>query len=174
MTAIAPDLLTRLQALRSYLDEVLRAFPGTAPIEPRPAVNPNTAKSVSANFGGRRYRYWLFGVERTAPKAIASTMDILQNLAQYDDGFFSKLAPKVRGRTRNYLAPSPSDLYPERPDLARYAKKIAPGWYIDGNIANRDKVKIIHAVCKVMGIVFGRDLILDWPNKNGADRSFST
>jgi hypothetical protein len=80
----------------------------------------------------------------------------------------------VLGRTRNYLARSPSGVYPGQPDLEQYAKKIAPGWFIDGIIANRDKVKIIRAACDEIGIVFGRDLILDWPSKNGADRSFST
>jgi len=163
--SIAPDLLSHLQALRSCLDEVLRAFHGArnAPAEPRPAVRPDAVARSNANSGGRRHRYWLFGVEHTAPTTIASTIEILKDLARYDDDFYPKLAPAVRGRTRNHLARSRSDVYPKRPNLARDAKEIAPGWFFGGNISNPEKENILRAACKVMGIVFGRDLKIDWP-----------
>jgi hypothetical protein len=130
-------------------------------------VNINTTATASTNPGGQRYRYWLFGEEHTAPNAIASTIDILQNLAQYGDDFLPKLALKVRGRTRNHLARSPSDVYPERPDLAQPVKEIAPGWFFGGNISNPEKIKIIRAACEVTGLVFGDHFYLkiDWPTK---------
>jgi hypothetical protein len=86
-------------------------------------------------------------------------INILRDLAQYDDNFFPKLAAKVRGRTRNHIARSRSD--PGRPDLARYVKEIGSGWFIGCNIANREKEKILRAACEVMGIAFGRDLKID-------------
>jgi predicted type IV restriction endonuclease len=88
-------------------------------------------------------------------------LNILADLAQYDDDFFPKLAAKVRGRTRNHVARSRSEVYPGRPDLARYVKQIGPGWFIGCNIANREKEKILRAACEVMGLAFGRDLKID-------------
>jgi hypothetical protein len=53
------------------------------------------------------------------------------------------------------------EVYPKRPDLARYVKELAKGWFIGCNISNRDKEKILRAACDVMGLVFGRDLKID-------------
>jgi hypothetical protein len=89
---------------------------------------------------------------------------ILRDLAQYDDEFFPKLAAKVRGRIRNHVARSRSEVYPERPDLARYVKEVGWGWFIGCNIANREKERILNAACDVMGLAFNRDLKIDLQN----------
>ena len=68
----------------------------------------------------------------------------------------------MRGRTRNHIARCNSEVYPGRPDLARYVKEISPGWFIGSNIANREKKKILRAACEVMGLAFGRDFKVDF------------
>lgn len=96
-----------------------------------------------------------------ASDATEAMINILRDLARYDDDFFPKLAEKVRGRKRNHVARSRSEVYPGRSDLMRYVKEIGPGWFIGCNIANREKKKILRAACEVMGLNFGRDLKID-------------
>jgi hypothetical protein len=139
-------------------DEVLRRVlpptrvPATKSAVPTPSVNP-----VSVH-------YQLDGEKYVASDATEAMINILNNLAQYDDNFFPKLATKVKGRTRNHIARSRSEVYPGRPDLERYVKEIGSGWFIGCNIANREKEKILCAACEVMGIAFGRYLKIHMPH----------
>ncbi len=163
MIPIAPDVLARLLALRvsdnECLDEVLRRLVTSGPTSPSPPPpQVATATPGAASFG---IRYELDGERHVASDATEAMVSILADLAQYDDDFFPKLAAKVRGRTRNHIARSRSEVYPGRPDLARYVQEIGPGWFIGSNIANREKKKILRAACEVMGLAFGRDLKID-------------
>lgn len=163
MISVAPDVLTRLMTLRmsetESLDEVLRRVlaDATKPA-PRPAAQVPTA-IPSASSAGVAYQF--DGETRAASDATEAMINVLRELAQYDDDFFPKLAAKVRGRTRNHVARSRSEVYPGRPDLVRYVKEVGPGWFIGCNIANREKKKILRAACDVMGLAFGRDLKID-------------
>jgi hypothetical protein len=107
---------------------------------------------------GSTVSYKLDGQTHMASDATEAMINILSDLAQYDDDFYPKLARKVRGRTRNHIARSRSEVYPGRPDLVRYVKEVGPGWFIGCNIANREKKKILRAACDVMGLDFDRDL----------------
>jgi negative regulator of replication initiation len=163
MISVASDVLTRLLALRmsetESLDDVLRrALPpiGRSAEAPTARIAPATR-----NPNGTGVPYQIDGELHLASDATEAMINILNDLAQYDDSFFPKLAAKVQGRTRNHIARSRSEVYPDRPDLARYVKEIGPGWFIGCNIANREKEKILHAACEVMGISFGRDLKIE-------------
>jgi hypothetical protein len=162
LISVAPDVLTRLLASRLFesesLDEVLRrVLAGAKPIAKRAAQVPTA--TPSANPAGVAYQF--DGETHAASDATEAMINILGDLAQYDDDFFPKLAARVRGRTRNHVAPSRSEVYPGRPDLARYVKEVGPGWFIGCNMANRGKEKILRAACEVMGLAFGRDLKID-------------
>lgn len=166
MISVAPDVLNRILALRlsetETFDQVLRR---TLPLNGRQtplAAARGASETQPAN--GTIVSYHLNGEFRGASDATDAMIDILTNLAQYDDNFFSKLAAKIRGRTRNHIAQSRSEVYPDRPDLMRYVKEIGPNWFIGCNIANREKEKILRAACEVMGIVFGRDLRVELPH----------
>jgi hypothetical protein len=162
MISIAPDVLARLLALRlsesESLDDVLRRAllgkPAEAPAARAAIATPTT--------NGTGVPYYIDGELHLASDATEAMINILSDLAQYDDNFFPKLATKVRGRTRNHIARSRSEVYPVRSDLARHVKEIGPGWFIGCNIANREKEKILRAACEVMGIAFGRDLKIDF------------
>jgi hypothetical protein len=166
MISVAPDVLTRLLALRlsktESLDDVLRrALPPIGkPAEP-PATRTVTPMQ---NTNGTGVPYHIDGELHLASDATEAMINILSDLAQYDDNFFPKPAAKVRGRTRNHIARSRSEVYPGRLDLARYVKEISSGWFIGCNIANREKEKILRAACEVMGISFGRDLKIELPH----------
>ena len=166
MISLEPEVLTRLLALRlsesESLNELLRRV---LPAAAKPAVTSTeraTAATPSANGGSVPYQ--LDGETHVASDATEAMISILTDLAQYDDDFFSTLAAKVRGRTRNHIARSRSEVYPGRSDLTRYVKEIGSGWFIGCNVANREKKKILRAACEVMGIAFGRDLKIDLPH----------
>jgi negative regulator of replication initiation len=160
---VAPDVLTRLLTLRraesESLDELLRRI---LPPEAKPPQTP-AERAIAANrsASGGGVSYVLVGEMHAASDATDAMINILRDLAQYDDNFFPRLAAKVRGRTRNHVARSRSEVYPGRPDLARYVKEVGPGWFIGCNIANREKKKILRAACDVMGLTFDRDLKID-------------
>jgi hypothetical protein len=128
--------------------------PATKPPVPTPSVNP-VSVSVYYQLDGEKY---------FASDATEAMLNILNIFAQYDDNFFPKLATKVKGRTRNHIARSRSEVYPGRSDLERYVKEIGSGWFIGCNIANREKEKILRAACEVMGIAFGRYLKIHLPH----------
>jgi len=159
MIPITSDMLARLLALRQSeresLDEVLRrVLPAANP----PVISAKRAMAATPSTNGGTVAYKLDGETHAASDATEAMINILSDLAQYDDDFFPKLAEKVRGRTRNHVARSRLEVYPGRPDLARYVKEIGPGWFIGCNIANREKNKILRAACDVMGLDFDRDL----------------
>ncbi|RNJ50934.1 hypothetical protein D1O30_16435 [Methylocystis hirsuta] len=109
-------------------------------------------------------QYILEGEDCVASDATEAMIAILCRLAENDPAFFESLATRVRGRTRNHLARSRVDVYPDRPDLARYVKQLAPGWFIGCNIANREKKKILRTACTLAGLTFGRDLRIKFAN----------
>ncbi len=166
MISVAPDVLSRLLELRvsetESLDDVLRrALPPTGtPAE----LTAARATTQTRNTNGTGLAYHIDRELHLASDATDAMINILGDLAQYDDNFFVKLAAKVRGRTRNHIARSRSEVYPDRPDLERYVKEITPGWFIGCNIANREKEKILRAACEVMGISFGRDIKIELPH----------
>jgi negative regulator of replication initiation len=156
---VASDVLNRLLTLRraesESLDELLRRILPPAVTSAEPAI------PVARSASGSSVSYVLLGEMHVASDATDAMITILGDLAQYDDEFFPKLAAKVRGRIRNHVARSQSEVYPDRPDLARYVKDVGWGWFIGCNIANREKEKILRAACDVMGLTFDRDLKID-------------
>ncbi len=161
MIPVASDVLARLFTLRrsegESLDEVLRRV---LPAAKLPVKSTERAIAIPTANGGS-VSYKLDGKTHVASNAAEAMINILSDLAQYDDNFYPKLAEKVRGRTRNHIARSPLEVYPGRPDLVRYVKEVGPGWFIGCNIANREKKKILCAACEVMGLDFDRDLSIN-------------
>lgn len=107
--------------------------------------------------------YSVFGERRTAKTASSALVDILTELARRSPDKLEEAAEAVKGRSRNHIARSVEEIYPARPDLAR-AAEFAPGWLVGLNVANREKIRIIREVCRVMAVEFGRDVEIDLPN----------
>ena len=112
----------------------------------------------------RGISYKVFGQTRNANNAIEALIDILRTLANKNPQFLEKVAPIVRGRTRNHIAKSRDQVYPRTPELAEYTTELVPGWWLGTNIANRDKMRIISKACEVEGLTLGRDIAIDLPN----------
>lgn len=116
-------------------------------------------------FSGRALEYTLFGTSRAAPNASTALIEILTAIAKRHPEKMADIAQAVRGKSRNHIARTPAEIYPARPDLAR-AAEIAPGWLVGLNIANREKMRIIREMCRVTGVKFGSDVMIDLPNAN--------
>jgi negative regulator of replication initiation len=166
---IAPDVLVRLLALRSTdtesLNETLRRVLAEQEVVQGKASlpMPNCA-TPKVHTGPRSVCYFLNGEECSASDATEAMIAILNRLARQHVNFFEMLTARVRGRTRNHLARSRAEVYPERPDLVRYVREVVPGWFIGCNIANREKKRILRAACELSGLTYGRDLKLNMNN----------
>jgi hypothetical protein len=112
----------------------------------------------------RSVSYTLLGQPKQAENAIGALMDILRALAARDTTFLEKLAPVVRGRTRNHLARKREDVYPGKPEALEYTVQLVPGWWLGTNIANRDRMAIIQKACGVAKLVLGKDVVITLPN----------
>ncbi|MBX3447299.1 MAG: hypothetical protein KF765_11145 [Parvibaculaceae bacterium] len=111
----------------------------------------------------RDIKYELFGQRFSAANASSAMVEILTTIAQRYPERLEAIAIAVRGKSRNHIARSVTEIYPARPDLAR-AVEFAPGWLVGLNIANREKRRIIQEACKVVGIRFGVEIKIDFPN----------
>ena len=105
------------------------------------------------------FQYGLFGEKRTAQNAGAALIDIIETISEREPNLLNRLAPLVRGTSRNHISNRRDQVYPKRPDLINYVKELSSGWYIGTNIANREKRYIVEAACKVSGLKFGTDVI---------------
>jgi predicted type IV restriction endonuclease len=103
---------------------------------------------------GKRYEY---------SNAKEAMITILRELALRDPSFLERCAqhPDVQGRTRCYIARTPQDLYPERPDLVHYHQELPGGWFVATNLNNVFKGRIVRLATEVAGLTFGKDVIVD-------------
>lgn len=108
--------------------------------------------------------YRVFGEERTAPNASRAFLEVLKAIVKRAPEKLPELAEAARGRSRNHIARTVTEIYPARPDLAR-AEEIAPGWLVGLNIANREKARIIKAAIDVFSLTPGRDVDIKLPNE---------
>jgi hypothetical protein len=89
---------------------------------------------------------------------------VLRELAQSDATFLQRCAqrPDARGRKRQYIARSPEELYPDRPDLRDYREELPGGWFVATNLNNVLKKSIIRLATEVAGLSFGKDVIVEF------------
>jgi len=124
-------------------------------------LRPETvAASIGSARPGRGIQILLDGRKHDAKDAISGLKQILCYLAAKDATFLERLEVRARGRSRNHIARSREDVYPERPDLIESAVELVPGWFLDTNISNREKLKIVQHACDVAGLRHGRDIDL--------------
>ena len=65
---------------------------------------------------------------------------------------------QTRKVARCCVARSPAGLYDlRRPDLARFARQFAPGWYVDTNLSYDNTRRLLLLAFKEAGLVFGQD-----------------
>lgn len=130
----------------------VRTTPVGAPpsLAPRP-VSPPASSRVGFTISGQ------FHPARNARDALVKVFSELENRDPTFPERFAAL-PK-HGRTRRYLARTPGELYPDRPDLARdFSHQLGSGWWIGVNLSRAAIGRIIEMACEVAGFRFGVNL----------------
>jgi len=136
----------------------------------KPKILPATTHSVSSSpltenetrpapLSLGKVHYEVLGERRHAKDSITAFTDILTIFSNLVPGFPERLLLVVPGNSRNHIARSPAGVYPERPDLAKSARRFAPGWYVGSNISGQAKERILRLACEVLGLEFGKDVI---------------
>lgn len=146
------DVLSYLRGLGGST-EVPAAEPPRRRVPSRPAATPRASGSSASRgvtFEGTFYPC------KTGREVLARTFELL---ADRDPSFLTRFAslPK-HGRTRRYLARTPQELYPSRPDLQKFALEVRPGWWLSTNQSHASMLKVIGMACEVAGLQLGQDL----------------
>lgn len=140
----------------------LRATP-VSPPSPAPALTtrPTTAPPAESRAGG--VGYTLEGRFTPCRNGREVLVAVFEALAKRDATFLERFASRPKhGRTRRYLARSPEELYPGRPDLAQeHFSKLKSGWYVGTNVSHAQIKKIIEMACEVSSVRFGKELIVN-------------
>jgi predicted type IV restriction endonuclease len=124
---------------------------------------PNQHLSGRKPASPRSIDYEVFGQKRRSPDASGAFIDAMTEIAKRFPLRIGDFAEAARGKSRNHIARTVEEIYPKRPDLAR-AVEFSPGWLVGLNIANREKKRILLAVCDVAPLKFGKDIVIDFPN----------
>jgi predicted type IV restriction endonuclease len=130
---------------------------------PKQVSAPNHALPGRRAASSRSIEYEVFGQKRKSPDASGAFIDAITEIAKRYPQRIGDFAEAAKGRSRNHIARTVEEIYPKRPDLAR-AIEFSPGWLVGLNIANREKKRILFAVCDVAQLRFGKDIVIDFPN----------
>jgi predicted type IV restriction endonuclease len=86
----------------------------------------------------------------------------LEALSERDPEFLDRfIALPKHGRTRRYVARTPAELYPDRPDLtAEHSHQLKSGYWLGINISGRQVERILEIACQATDLRYGVDLIV--------------
>ena len=89
---------------------------------------------------------------------------VLSELAKNDPSFLERCSqhPDAQGRKRRYIARTPEDLYPDRPDLRDLRAEHPGGWLVATNLNNVLKQTIVRLAAEVAGLTFGKDVVVEF------------
>ncbi|MDQ8189848.1 type I restriction enzyme HsdR N-terminal domain-containing protein [Roseibacillus persicicus] len=127
--------------------------PQTPQAEPKPSSSSNRHGHLIIS--GKAFPY------ANAKEAMVTA---LTELSKSDPSFLQRCSqhPYCSGRKRRYIAQTPEELYPDRPDLREMHAELPNGWLVATNLNNQLKKAIIRAATEVAGITFGHDVSIDF------------
>ncbi len=76
---------------------------------------------------------------------------IIEILADKDKDFIARLAPKTKGKKRQWLSRNPEDMV-----NSKWARKISPEWWLDPHSSSEAKIRRLKLACEVAEIPFGK------------------
>ncbi|MEM7031534.1 MAG: type I restriction enzyme HsdR N-terminal domain-containing protein [Chloroflexota bacterium] len=131
----------------------------------KPGRTSNTGKDVKTittktSAKTKSFGFELFGQYHQAKSGYALLINLFEELSKLDPTFPERFAalPK-HGRTRRYLAKTPRELFPERPDLVKKNfHQLTSGWWIGGNLSTQSIGTIIKMACDVAGLSYGDEI----------------
>lgn len=134
--------------------------PATPIASPTASVIPISSPVPTTRHGSTGYTFdGRFVACRNGREVLVS---VFEDLARRDSTFLERFAARPKhGRTRRYLARTPDELYPGRPDLAReHFFKLESGWYVGTNVSHARIERIIEMACEVSRVRYGKELIV--------------
>ena len=131
----------------------------------REAFNLSNKKTVT-NSSGRRtgtYAYELLG-ERVEEGSLRDAyVGILRKFAEREPMFLERLSQQ-QTKSRRIVARDEKGLYLKTPKLSRkHARYLTNGWWVDLNLSRSQCEQRLRVVCEIVGLEFGRDLVLNFP-----------
>ncbi len=141
-----------------------------APANAKPVLTPMPALGVRSGSApkvvhlptGSGIGATLFGDALTFDTAKNAMIRVLRLITDRDTGKIPQLAERARKGDKVHIARSAREIHPERPDLA-LAAEFTPGWYVNINLSNRQKMRIIEAARTTYGLS-AEDLVITLPN----------
>jgi len=129
---------------------------------PKDDVSPQRVEHESGS--SRRGTLLLRGKKYSYNNAKDAMVIVLRELSKTNSSFLERCAqhPDAQGRKRRYIARTPEELYPDRPDLRDCRESLPGGWLVATNINNVLKKTIIRLATDVAGLRFGNDVIVEF------------
>ena len=118
---------------------------------------PNEAARFQRSRGGAA---WIYRGERRVEKNPTELfVAVIAHLyeTQGGVGFYKKLQEAIRGRKRLQIARTPEDTGV----IGGGARQLPGGWYISTSLSTKTKLRYLERACKVAGVVFGSDLMVE-------------
>ena len=155
--------------LETDVDQFLKdcfSSPGPTPsIAKQPATKPKpdqasyvAPEAIPAGTAKSRTRgpiyYHLFGKQHVSKNAKEAYVHIITTLAQRDPGLLQRLYYKLRGRKVNHVARS-RDALSLTPAAAKAAVEIPGGWWLNTNLSNGSKKKLLQEISSEADVPFG-------------------
>jgi len=130
-------------------------------------TNPAIHRPAAPRAGGESTRHGkliLRGKAYPYHNAKDAMVIVLSELAKGDPTFLERCSqhPDAQGRKRRYIARTPEELYPDRPDLRDCRAALTGGWLVATNLNNVLKKTIIRLATEVAGLAFGKDVIVEF------------
>ena len=163
-TGVSPDRERAAEFIRRHAigGEVTRkggAGVKSAPREPKPtqpSVPPSMKSSgkPSFTFQGRTRTF------STGAKLLGAAFSAF---ASMEPDFCRRYSERYTGRVRKYVARNKEELYPGNPRFQSFVLPLPGGWWVATHCSNQEKVKRIKQACEVVGLDFGRDVLVELP-----------
>ena len=99
---------------------------------------------------------------RIAGEGLAEVLRYLSTLECAGKDFLPRLSEAMRGRVRNHLARRAEGVYFHRKSWDDQVIEMVPGWYLGLNISNNEKEKFIEKACKIVGLNYGKQVLVKY------------
>ncbi len=109
--------------------------------------------------GPKGFGFSLQGQWHSAKNARDVLVKVFESFSERDPSFCQRFASLPRhGTKRRFLAGTPEEIIPHRPDLARkHSYQLKSGWWILVNLSKRGIERLIKLACEIAPLKYGSD-----------------
>ncbi len=86
---------------------------------------------------------------------------VFREFALMDPDFCRRYAERYSGRVQKFVARSRREIHPGSPPIQRSALPLPGGWWVSTHMGNKEKLKRIKQACELLGLEYGRDVIVE-------------